>query len=115
MKDNGRKPPASFIGKLAAAFVIGAFLGALGVWVDHQNEVAFIGQRQDRMSDFLVVFSYPGNILTWLSAGSLDWTVDEGWQYIMPITLWNGAFACAIWLMFLCIKYVILRNLRRQK
>jgi len=79
-------------------FALGSGLGWLGVWVNHRNELAFIGSRQDRMSDWLILPSMPGNFITWKIAGSYDWRVDEDWYYRRSITLWNGVFWMAVFL-----------------
>ena len=91
-------------------FAIGATLGAAGVWVNHRNECAFTGQRESRASDIVVVFSYPGSIITWLQTGSRDWVVDEEWDYLLPISIWNGVFTCIVWLAVSSIGRILKRR-----
>jgi len=84
---------------LAAAVVgilFGLFSGILGVWVDHRNENATQGPRQDRWSDLLVIPSLPGNFITWRTSGAKDWCIDEDWSYRKPIAIWNALFWCGI-------------------
>jgi hypothetical protein len=76
-----------------AIFVAGCVLGYTGVWVDHYGVLSGVDYLcKDHWTDWLVLFSIPGNLITWHMYGSYDWCIDEDWSYRVPITLWNGVF-----------------------
>jgi len=92
-------------------FAFGILFGFLGVWVDHRNE-SEAGPRRDHWTDFLIIPSTPGNIITWQTYGAYDWGIDETWDYRIPITLWNGVS----WSVFsIIIGSLRFRLIQRQK
>ena len=96
-------------------FLIGLSLGILGVWVDHCNESASLGARQDRWSDWLVIPSMPGHYIAWRASGGYDWGVDEDWDYRRLIVIWNAVLWCAMFTGSATIALLVKRIWRRRE
>ena len=72
--------------------VLGGVLGFAGTWANHHSETGQRAFGEDYLSTLLAVPSLPGGIITWRIHGAYDWSIDEDWNYRVPITLWNGVF-----------------------
>ena len=72
--------------------IFGLVLGFLGTWAVHSMGLESPGSSAGGLGWILALPSLPGNLITWQSNGAYDWGMDEGWDYRIPITIWNGVF-----------------------
>jgi hypothetical protein len=84
--------------------VFGSVCGFIGTWATHRSENGFEGYGEYLWSSLFALPSIPGYLLTWRTHGSYDWSIDEEWVYVVPITLWNGVFWSAVFVVIVALK-----------
>ena len=80
---------------LVAALVglfFGSISGYVSAWINHHNESTFGASEHQYQYQIWTIPSTPGDYIVWRAVGGHDWLLDEGWNYRMSITLWNGVF-----------------------
>jgi hypothetical protein len=91
-------------------FFTGLFLGYLGAWVDHQEDISEYGLNGSGVSHAEIYpfwewitapLALPG-VMTALVRHPQDWCIDEEWDYRWDITIGNGcgyALVCFVFLV----------------